>query len=225
MLVEAISRTLAPAGLCLRGGFRPQPEDGVPPLADGRPAKAVLLVGNVGPAMWQRFRKVRPTGPDPMDDWTASVLHPVAGRFNAVAVFPFQLPFLPFQRWATRADTVHVSPLGILVHPLYGLWHALRGALLLADDPALPEPPHGSSPCGTCTGRPCLHACPVQAFSGSGYDVSRCVTRLSAAAGEDCMARGCRARHACPLGAGYRYGPAQARFHMEGFLDRFHSPS
>jgi hypothetical protein len=34
---------------------------------------------------------------------------------------------------------------------------------------------------------------------------------------------GCLARHACPIGRGYRYAPAQARFHMLSFL-RNHRP-
>jgi hypothetical protein len=33
-----------------------------------------------------------------------------------------------------------------------------------------------------------------------------------------CMAIGCLARHACPIGHDYRYTPAQANFHMRAFL-------
>jgi hypothetical protein len=31
------------------------------------------------------------------------------------------------------------------------------------------------------------------------------------------MSRGCLARHACPVGQGFAYAPAQAEFHMRAF--------
>ena len=74
--------------------------------------------------------------PDPIDRWTASVL---AGLADA-ALFPFGgPPHHPFQRWARRADpSLSSSPLGILIHPEFGLWHALRGALLFKERLELP---------------------------------------------------------------------------------------
>ena len=38
-----------------------------------------------------------------------------------------------------RAEAVAPSPLGILIHPDYGLWHAYRGALAFAERLALPR--------------------------------------------------------------------------------------
>ena len=48
-------------------------------------------------------------------------------------------PWLPFQQWARKAEPVHVSPLGVLIHPDYGLWHSYRGALCF-DTRLLPCP-------------------------------------------------------------------------------------
>jgi hypothetical protein len=221
MGIDDVARALEPFGLSVRGHFRPEPADGVPALPDGRPAAAVLMVGNAGPALWRRFAGARPGGPSPLDRWTRDVLTGVAEPSGAHAVFPFQRPYLPFQRWSLRAEPCHVSPLGILIHPEFGLWHALRGALLFADEiaPGI-NPPAAAprpSPCDACPERPCLNTCPVQAFSETGYDVPRCLARLADSAGADCLDLGCRARRACPVGAGYRYDPAQARFHMEAF--------
>ncbi len=67
-------------------------------------------------------------------------------------------------------------------------------------------------------GRPCLNACPVGAFSVSGYDVAACASHLETDAGADCMDLGCRARRACPVGAEHAYGPEQASFGMRAFL-------
>ena len=54
------------------------------------------------------------------------------------ALFPFSCPpFLPFLRWAERAEVVFPSPSGPLIHPVYGLWHTYRGN---ADSLAGPSP-------------------------------------------------------------------------------------
>ena len=93
----------------------------------------------------------------------------------------------------------------------------LRTALLFTHEIQAPERAVASHPCAACAEQPCLHACPVGAFSATGYDVAACTTHLHAAAGESCMSRGCLARRACPVGRAYRYSEAQARFHMTAF--------
>jgi hypothetical protein len=175
MLIDDVEQALARHGLCPGGGFRPEPGDGVPPLTDGTSVGTVLMVGNAGPGMWRRFSDERPAGPSPLDAWTRHVLERVAERFGACAVYPFQLPFLPFQKWAMRAGPCHVSPLRMLIHPVFGLWHACRGALLFAGDIGLPDRMEVPSPCGACVGRPCLNACPVGAFAADAYDVAGCL--------------------------------------------------
>lgn len=217
MVIEKVSQALQAVGLRMRGCFRPRAEDGVPEMPDGAVARTVVLAGNAGPAMWERFTAVRADHGHSLDAWSEAVLVGVAERAGGHAVFPFHRPYLPFQRWAVRAESCHPSPLGILIHPQHGLWHGLRGALLFAADFAPAAVEKTESPCATCAGRPCLAACPVGAFSGVGYDVPRCVAWLDSAAGEDCMASGCRARRACPVGSEFCYAPAQARFHMEAF--------
>jgi len=217
MLIDDVAQALGRHGLRLGDGFRPDAVDRVPPLPDGRPVRAVLMIGNAGLGMWRRFSDELPAGPSPLDAWTRRVLTPVAERFDACVVYPFQLPFLPFQQWTMRAEPCHVSPLRMLIHPVFGLWHACRGALLFAGDIGLPDIMDGPSPCESCVGRPCLSMCPVGAFAADAYDAVRCLDHLDVTDGEDCVALGCRARRACPVGSEYRYEPGQARFHMEAF--------
>jgi NAD-dependent dihydropyrimidine dehydrogenase PreA subunit len=218
-----IENRVRDAGLEPRGAFHPGPEDGVPPLPDGGSVGTVVLVGNVGPSMWEAFSSAGDPSVDTLDDWSERVLTGIARHFRATACFPFSLPPLPFQRWAMRAEPCHVSPLGILVHPDHGLWHGYRGALLLGKRLALPPVDPRPSPCDGCADKPCLDTCPVGAFSASGYDVPACTRHMATPAGEDCLDRGCRARRACPVGETHRYGPAQASFHMTHFL-RCHGP-
>lgn len=218
----AVDAALRATGLIARGGFHPAPADGVPALPDGRSGRSVIVVGSVGADMWRAFTAAPESAdgrPDPLDRWSARVLRDLAVRWGAAALFPFGgPPYHPFVAWAKRAEAVAESPLGILIHPDYGLWHAYRGALAFAERIALPARDTRSRPCDTCSDRPCLSACPVGAFTGAGYDVPACVKHISASEGVDCMDLGCRARRACPIGRGYAHEAAQARFHMEAFL-------
>jgi len=213
-----INDALQKAGLTPRGAFHPEPEDGVPEFSDGLQAKTLVLAGNAGPTMWTAFSSSRDPSIDLLDDWSRDVLEPLAKSFGALALFPFQKPYLPFQRWAQKAEPCQASPLGMFIHPDHGLWHGYRGALALAERLALPSTDKRSRPCDACPDKPCLSACPVSAFSVAGYDVPACVRHLASPEGADCMNSGCRARRDCPHGKAARYQPAQAQFHMRAFL-------
>lgn len=223
MRLAEIEQRLQDAGLTSRGAFHPGAGDEVPPLAPDTPARTLVLAGNAGAQMWQAYDAARAAAPMTLDAWSEQVLAGLAERLGARAVFAFRRPYLPFQRWAMRAAACYPSPLGLLIHPDYGLWHGYRGALLFAAAIELPPPDRRASPCDRCADRPCLKACPVGAFDGKAYDVSACVRHLSRTPEPACMDRGCLARHACPVGRDYRYAPAQAQFHMQAFL-RNHRP-
>ncbi len=194
------------------GWFAPSADDRVP---DG--ARFVVLIGNAGPDMFRRF--LRESGADGgLDAWTREAVSGLAADLGAGAVYPFDTdPPWPFLSWARRGGAGHVSPLGLNIHAVYGLWHAYRAALLFPVAFDLPPPSPGPYPCATCVAKPCLSACPVGAFDGAGYDVTACATHLVRAEGWTCMERGCLARHACPVGQGFAYAPAQAGFHMRAF--------
>lgn len=220
--LEVLSAAAGEEGLLLRGGFHPIPEDLVPALPDGRSAASLILLGNAGGSLWPTFAaspERQDGAPDPLDRWSARVIGDLAKRFGAAALFPFGgPPYHPFQRWALRAEKLAASPLGMLIHPAYGLWHAYRGALAFADELPLPAVSDAVSPCENCVEKPCLTACPVGAFDGKGYNVPACVDFIASPAGEDCMKGSCAARRACPVGRSYGYEAAQAAFHMSTFL-------
>jgi len=219
--VEALGRELESLGLLIRGGFHPNKEHAVPPLPDGRAVSTVLIVGNAGPAMWQVFSTDQSLAPGPnrMNRWTEKVIGEFGERWQAAVWFPFQgPPYFPFQRWAQQAEQVWSSPLGILMHPEYGLWHAYRAALGFAQCLPLEQAAEQTSPCLRCEAQPCLTTCPVEAFDGARYAVDRCRAHIDTAEGSDCLQQGCRARRACPIGAEFQYVPEQAGFHMQAFL-------
>ena len=222
-MIAELSTQLAENGLILRGGFAFGQDEKVPAGAEG--ARAVVLVGHGGPTIWPHFEawlaKQSAELADPLDIWSREVVGEVAARFGVRAVSPSDFPYLPFQQWAMRAEGLRPSPLGILMHPEFGLWHAYRGALLLptvpdgiADLAAVRTPIHL---CDGCDGKPCLHACPVDAYSTSGFTYARCIDHVRSPAGRACMETGCLDRNACPYGDAYRYSPAQQSFHMRAF--------
>ena len=219
--LERVAGRVDAAGLVVRGAFHCDPGEPVM-LPDGRGAATLVLLGGAGRDGFQAFRRSPEwgTGGHPLDRFTERVVAEIAGELDAAALFPHQgPPWLPFQRWAARAEPVSRSPLGILIHPRHGLWHAYRAALAFARplDGVHPPAP-AASPCDACDGRPCLTACPVDAFSASGgYDVAACAAYLARPGGQRCLEHGCQARLACPAGAGERYGAEQMRFHMAAF--------
>lgn len=224
---DDIAAALAEHGLIPRGGFHPAAADGVP----GGPG-TLVLAGTAGPAMWRAFEQGRRDEANPLDSWTRRVLTAVAGKLGATALFPFAgPPWLPFQRWAMRADAAHPSPIGLLIHPDFGLWHAYRGALAFQEKLALPARDERGSPCDACRDKPCLTSCPVGAFkrpeggeSGVAFRSPLCVGHLAGEAGKDCLNQGCRARRACPIGQSSYYGTAQASHHMTAFFKANRGP-
>jgi len=221
MQLSELKNLLASQGLTMRGGFHPTAGDGLPPLEDGGMPGTLILIGDIGGRLWPRFSEsaeANDGAPDPLDHWTRRIVDDIARRIPATPLYPFGgPPYWPFQRWAQRAESVFPSPLGILIHPEHGLWHAYRAALVFAEPIDLPPRAEARSPCESCAAKPCLSACPVGAFSGAGFDVDACTGHITRAAGRPCMDGGCLARNACPVAAHLHYPAPQMRFHMAAF--------
>lgn len=182
---------------------------------------SLLLIGNAGDLMWQRFSAEAVDFDHSMDQWCLEKIQGIADQCQAKAMFPFEKPHLPFQRWAVRTGAFFTSPLGLTIHEEFGLWHAFRGALLFDREMNWPVSSGQTSPCEACKDRPCLSSCPVGAFSGDGYDVPVCVGNITTGDEKRCSMRGCAARRACPVGGGYQYSTDQATFHMDAFKRTF----
>ena len=219
MAHEQLDGLLAACGLIRRGGFTPGPEDGLPDKG-----ASLILIGNDGPALWRVFSAQAGQRPNPLNDWSRGNLERIAAELGAIAYFPFGgPPHLPFQKWAMKAEKLHASPIRTLLHPSFGLWHSYRGALLFAQPQELDPMEDWASPCATCSDRPCLNSCPVEAWSGGNLDIGTCMAGLDSPEGSDCMGGGCLARRACPVGRDHIYAPEQASFHMRAFLEMLHA--
>jgi hypothetical protein len=223
--IAELSAALRPHGMLVRGGFPLTEADeqglsGFPELASAARGRTLVLIGNAGGPLYQAFFAAGAiTGRDPLDEWTRGIVLPIAGDFGARAAFPSDgPPWLPFQRWAMRAEGVRPSPLGVLIHPDYGLWHAYRAALVFDQTLDLPAAPVRAHPCDSCVAKPCLTTCPVGAVTAAGYAVDNCARHVASRAGKACRSTGCLARRACPVGAGQVYPDPAMAFHMAAFL-------
>ncbi len=210
----------AEIGLAVRGAFHPKPGEFGGALSSHG---TVVLLGFTGGLQWPHFAdapEAHDALPHPLDRWSRRMIGSLAHEFDARAAYPSGQPAapVPFQQLARRCEPVHASPIGLLIHPRWGLWHAYRGALLMPPVMALPPPVETRSPCTSCRSRPCLSGCPVNAFGVDGYRLEACVAHVLSDGGRECRERGCLARRACPVGEDFRYGADQAQFHMQAFL-------
>ena len=182
----------------------------------------LALVGNIGSSYWPMFSQAEEFDdgePDPLDRWSRRIAAVLADELSLHPVFPFSgPPYYPFQQWAQRAEALEQSPIGVMMHPRFGLWHSYRFALLGAGF-ELEETPHpGASPCQSCDSQPCLHRCPVDAFDAHGYAVERCAAYLKQTPQAECHQQGCLARYACPVAPEQSYLAEQGQFHLRAFL-------
>lgn len=208
--LSQLRRRLAKHGLSVIGTFEPD-------IGEIEDARTVMLIGNAGSAMWRRLDP-KPANPTThaIDQWTREVMEPLAADCGATVVFPFEgPPYHPFVSWAFQTGRCFKSPLGMAIHDTYGLWFALRAALLFTEELGV-ETVQATSPCESCADKPCLTACPVDAFGGDGYDHQTCRSHVASRPNE-CAGAGCLARRACPVGQDMIYEPAHAAYHMSSF--------
>ncbi len=231
-MLDALGRALAPFGLNLIGVAAPRDYDAIVPPSHrlGTTASAaIVVVGNGGGEFWAAYRAhvaADPTAESaahPLDAFTTHVMESVA--LPAVARLgiraELRLPFrattppLSFVHLAEAAGLGRRSLLGVLVHPEFGPWMALRGALFVDVAVAAARPAAGFDPCPACPDRPCLAACPAGAVTNpAGWDVPRCIDfRVARGAANPCEDR-CHARVACVYGRAHRY-PEDALVHHQ----------
>ena len=232
VLLTQLRERLAPQGLNLIGTTDVARYDAAVPArcAVGTrvpDARTVVVIGNGGAAFWEAFRRHRgreplaTAPPDPLDAFTRSVVLEAVGAPDLDlggpprVSFPFEdAPLaLSFAHLAECAGLGSRSLLGVLVHPEFGPWMALRAALLLPFALPAPRPADGFDPCPRCVTRPCMTACPAGAIGPRGWDVAGCAAHRLSGAGDGCDA-GCHARIACVLAPEHRHPPEALAFHQ-----------
>ena len=178
-------------------------------------AAGVLVVGNAGRALWERFQ----TSPefrlrrDPLDRYTKRILaETVEGVPNPSDHVLYTEKrgdtYLPLMTIARRAGFGSPGRVGVLLHPPYGPWISIRGILFLPEEVPAVEP----LPFDPCTGcpAPCMTACHGRVVSEKGVDVVGCFrTKIL---NPKCRSA-CDARSACVVGPEHAFSSEQIAHH------------
>jgi len=192
-------------------------------------AKSIILIGFGGKGFWDIFQKYLRDNPgfktnnvDLIDNYSVLKLKEAANILDANQVaYKILYPFgedaldLNFLRLGELGGAGVPSLLGILLHPVYGPWISLRGAIITdMEFKEYGENLSSFSPCPTCD-KPCISACPVNTISESGWDWESCMKfRIS----DETCAKSCASRRACPYGEEEQYSEDQLQYHHKFVL-------
>jgi len=179
----------------------------------------LLLFGHAGKRFWQRLIESKVTSPNQVDDRSVQVIKTCLANVASASDYKILYPgssMLPLQDLGRLSGWHHDSPLGLGIHPSYGLWFAYRGVVLskttFTPTVSLTNP----SPCLSCKDKNCIATCPAKALSPDRFDVKKCVSyRLTEES--TCTAK-CIARIACPVGSEHRYAEDQLNYHYSHSL-------
>ena len=220
MSLGAIVAKLEDAGLGLTGTLPIATYDALVPTAWSSArlapsARGALVVGNAGRVLWERFvaSPERALALDPLDAYTRRVLAEAARLADPPASIGFYADrrdgvYLPLVSLAQRAGFGSPGRVGVLIHPVYGPWIAVRAVLLLSEEVPFHEPAL-YAPCDGCPA-PCVRACHGHVIGPSGVDAAACYqVRLTLPA---CALR-CDARSACVVGPEHAYSAEQTAHH------------
>ena len=232
-VVDAIGAELAAVGLnrCRLVAVEMLPSDIALPGSAWPPASTstLLVVGHAGTSLWSHLtggkqgRTLDAAG-DPIDTFSIETSQAaLAGHLPGVArrlLYPH--PGCPVDLvalgrvigWQTP------SPLGLGIHPEWGLWSAFRALWLLSAGIEEDEPDAASDlaavadVCATCPTHDCVRACPAHAVAiGRRFDIGACFDHRAEPASS--CAETCHARRACPVGPTHRYSEAQMSYHYQ----------
>ncbi|MCG2634474.1 MAG: hypothetical protein J4A00_06065 [Gammaproteobacteria bacterium] len=181
--------------------------------------KRLVLLGHGGRDFWDALCRANRSDPHPVDGYSRQVAETLArgywGLGDALLLYPGSAP-LPLMQLGQIAGWHRPSPLGIGIHPRFGIWSAYRAAFVTGAWLPLRRELPATSPCESCMERPCFGACPVGAVSANALDVAACAEfRLR---DDSPCAQRCLARSACPVASGSRYSDEQIRHHYSRSL-------
>lgn len=178
---------------------------------------SLLLIGNAGDALWDALPQAYRQLENPIDDYTRDTVQQILEQHHGTVSWRLLFPSVDgagpnLQSLGTVAGWHHPSPLGNGIHHRYGLWFAYRAVIWI--DQALPATPvaRAESPCVSCTGQPCLRACPAQALAvGKPPDLLACSAWRTAL--QSSCASTCLARISCPVAPQWRYSDDQIEYY------------
>lgn len=221
MSLDKLCTRLTSAGFNLLGTLSPERFDPLVPeawraRAQSPACQGILVVGNGGRALWATFEHSPEAtlSANPLDRYTARTIGEAATSIDPPAGIGLYWEqrddqYLPMMKLAEQAGMGSPGRLGILLHPEFGPWLAVRAILYLPFRVESREALH-FDPCEGCAA-PCAMACVGQVVHEAGLDPAGCFrTRVLKGA---CRV-GCAARSACVVGPEHAYSAAQLAHHQ-----------
>ncbi|MAW52311.1 MAG: hypothetical protein CME01_05745 [Geminicoccus sp.] len=184
-----------------------------------------MAIGSAGRPFWDAVSQSREwieQHDNPIDQYTARLINQLLRADQGEsAIYPFDSDAPNFvQLWPATFPKIAASQLGPMIHPDFGLWMAARAHIILPQACLTFDDTKSFSPCESCRDKPCLSACPVNAFSASKpYNHLACAAYLKT--DPACFSGGCDARAACPHGQSWQLPEDQARYHQTRFRTTF----
>lgn len=180
--------------------------------------KSLLVIGSAGAHLWQKMPSSYLKRENPVDEYSAELIENLMSQLipgeEWSLLYPAksaEAPMPNLQRLGRLAGWHNDSPLGNGISQVYGLWFAYRAVVALSKPLAPSVRQIGESPCVSCSGTPCISACPAAALSvGNVPNLESCVQYRTTV--ESPCAENCLARVSCPVGAEWRYTDDQINY-------------
>ena len=181
--------------------------------------QSIVVFGNYGRGLWEAFLNDIKQHPQhlsqhqhPLDDFVLRNIQksdpspPSSRRWIRCAAD--EKTFVDFRMLAHHAGLGCISPVGLLIHPEFGLWTGFRAALLSTQK--IPLSPPSVDVCTSCATKVCISSCPAQAVQTTGWSVQKCADFHQ----QSTLCHGrCHARLECPIGSSYKHGKLQHEYH------------
>lgn len=186
----------------------------------------LVLIAHGGRKLWQRFNQEAGVGENPLDQMCVDAWQSVMSgedfrRVEYEILYPTSEPLascgVSLAELGSLAGWQQKSPLGIGIHPEFGLWSAIRLLVLVDGDSVWPDDNDGSeaqkspSICDSCVDRPCLSSCPAGATDFQEFDVPACIAFRQTDASP--CEQTCLSRLACPVAKEHSYSKVQLNYH------------
>lgn len=186
--------------------------EAVPDLAAYR---QLHLFGHGGRLLWEKVQASGfASGEHPIDRYSehavCSHMEEAAPGCRYAMIFPAGKSMVPLQRLGELAGWHYASPFRIGINNRWGSWFAYRAVVLADSDLPVTAKEEWDSPCGECTDKPCLAACPGHALVNGRLELERCIDyRLAEGS---CCSHRCVSRQACPVAKEHAYTSAQTEY-------------
>lgn len=174
----------------------------------------LILIGNGGKLFWDALKDSKNKSKNPVDDFSAAVvshwLDTLAADIPRKLIYPPSCN-LDLQKLGQLAGWHHPSPFMVGINNEWGTWFAYRAVILAGTNFELTSNQLESSPCKTCTDKPCISHCPAKAVTETAFDLNYCINYRKQE-NSACQTT-CQSRISCPVATEHQYSDEQIHYH------------